>query len=109
MTLTFCEPQGVLKASVKLPRALLNDVTSKVLPEILVTPKLLGAPALSHSTVPLGLTAKATVPPLCFENDNGLGLVVTVTVHGVAAGLADGDADGDADGEADGDADGEHR
>ena len=77
MTLTFCEPQGVLKASVKLPRALFNDATAKVLPDILVTLKLLGAPALSNSTVPLGLTVKATVPVPCFENVNGLGLVVT--------------------------------
>jgi hypothetical protein len=77
VTLTFCEPQGVLKASVKLPRALFNDATLKVLPDILVTPKLLGAPVLSNSTVPLGLTVKATVPPPCFEKESGFGLVVT--------------------------------
>ena len=77
MTLTFCEPQGVVKASVKLPRALFNDVIVNVLPDILVTAKLLGAPALSNSTVPLGLTVKATVPVPCFENDKGLGLVLT--------------------------------
>ena len=77
VTLTFCEPQGVLKASVKLPRALFNDVIAKVLPDILVTPKLLGAPVLSNSTVPLGLTVKATVPPPCFEKESGFGLVVT--------------------------------
>ena len=75
VTLTLCEPQGVLKTSVKLPRVLFSDEILNVLPPAWVTPMLFGP--LVNVTVPLGLTVKLTVPPLCFENDSGLGLVVT--------------------------------
>ena len=74
VTLTFCEPQGVLKTSVKLPRVLFNEETLNVLP-LPVTPRLLGP--LVNVTTPLGLTLKPIVPLLCFENESGLGLVVT--------------------------------
>ena len=104
MTPTLCEPQGVVNVSVKLPRVLFTDKTEKVLPVDLVTVKLFG-PSLK-STVPLGLTVKLTVPLPCFENDIGLGLVVTVTTHGVGVGSAPGDAPGLAPGDADGEADG---
>jgi hypothetical protein len=106
VTLTFCEPHGVLKTSVKLPRVLFNDETVNVLPEPL-TLMLLG-PSV-NATVPLGLTVKLTVPLPCFENESGSGLVVTWTVHGVGVtiGLGDGLAPGDAAGLALGDADGE--
>ena len=98
LRLTVFVPQGVSKASVKLPRVLLTEATEKVFPVSLVTVRLL-APSVKI-TVPVGFTVKLIVPPLCFENSNGLGLVVTVTTHGVGVGL--GFADGDADGEADG-------
>src|SRR5688500_14743072 len=98
---TVLVPQGVSKASVKLPRVLFTDATWKVFPVSLVT-VILFAPSVK-ATVPLGFTLKLMVPPLCFENVNGLGLVETVTMHGVGVGfgltgVADGDGDGDADG-----------
>ncbi len=71
----------------------------KVFPESLVTERLF-APSVK-ATVPLGLTVKLMVPPLCFENVSGLGLVDTVTTHGVGVGFGsttgvpDGDGDGD--------------
>ena len=74
VTLTFCEPHGVAKTSVKLPRVLFKDVTVNVFP-LPVTSRLLGP--LLNVTVPLGLTVKLTVPLPRFENDSGLGLVVT--------------------------------
>jgi hypothetical protein len=83
---------------VKLPRALLSDSTAKRFPDVLVTERLLG-PSVK-ATVPFGFTLKLTVPLPCFENDSGLGLVVTVTIHGVGVGL--GLTPGEADGEADG-------
>ena len=96
LRLTVLVPQGLSKASVKLPRVLLIESTEKVFPVVLVTVRLLG-PSLKM-TVPVGFTVKLTVPPLCFENSNGLGLVVTVTTHGVGVGLAPGEADGEAEG-----------
>ena len=99
---TVLVPQGVSKASVKLPRVLFSDATWKVFPVSLVT-EMLFAPSVK-ATVPLGFTVKLMVPPLCFENVNGLGLVDTVTMHGVGVGfgsttgVADGDGDGDVDG-----------
>ena len=98
LRLTVLVPQGVSKASVKLPRVLLTELTAKVFPVLLVTVRLFG-PSLKI-TVPLGFTVKLMVPPLCFENSSGLGLVVTVTTHGVGVGLGfvPGDAEGDADG-----------
>ena len=74
LKLTLCDPHGVLKVSVKLPRVLFKDVTLNVLPEP-VTLRLFG-PSVKV-TVPLGLTVKLIVPVPCFENVNGLGLVVT--------------------------------
>ena len=87
--------------SVKLPRVLFSDSTANVVPEP-VTPRLLGP--LVKVTVPLGLTLKLMVPPLCFENVSGLGLVVTETTQGVGVGVGvtPGDAPGDADGVAEG-------
>ena len=79
-----------------------TDATWNVLPDSLVTVRLFG-PSV-NSTVPLGFTVKLTVPPLCFENTSGLGLVETWIVHGVGVGL--GFTGGDPDGEADGDAEG---
>jgi hypothetical protein len=96
--LTFCVPQGVVKTSVKFPRVLFSDSTLKVLPATLVTSILFAASW--NSTVPLGFTVKLTLPKPRFEIENGLGLVVTWTTHGVgdALGLADGDAPGEAEG-----------
>ena len=74
VTPTFCEPHGVLKTSVKLPRVLFNDETVNVLLEPL-TLRLLG-PSVK-ATVPFGLTVKLIVPVPCFENESGFGLVVT--------------------------------
>lgn len=56
-------------------------------------------------TEPLGFTVKLMVPLPCFENDNGFGLVVTWTVHGVGEtdGLGDALALGEGDGFALGD------
>lgn len=85
LTLTVCEPHGVVKVSVKLPRVLFKELTVKVLPEPLTTLRLFGP--LAKVTVPFGLTLKLIVPPLCFENVSGLGLVVTWTVHGVGVGI----------------------
>jgi hypothetical protein len=84
---------------------LLSDETWKVFPEVLVTERLFG-PSLKM-TVPLGLTVKLIVPLPCFENVNGVGLVVTVITQGVGVGFAPGEADGEADGDADGDAPGD--
>lgn len=98
LRLTVLVPQGVSKASVKLPRVLLIESTEKVFPVLLVTVRLLGPS--EKITVPVGFTEKLTVPPLCFENSNGLGVVVTVTTHGVGVGL--GFVPGEADGEAEG-------
>ena len=92
VTATFCEPQGVLKTSVKLPRVLFNDETLNAVP-LPVTPRLLGP--LVNVTVPAGLTTKLIVPPSCFENENGVGLVVTWTVHGVGVGVGVGVPPGD--------------
>ena len=86
-TLTVCAPQGVLKVSVKLPRVLFSDETVNELP-LPVTLRLFGP--LVNTTLPLGLTAKPTVPLLRLENENGLGLVVTWTVHGVGVGFGGG-------------------
>lgn len=74
----------MVKVSVKLPRVLFRDETVNVLPDPWVTERLLGP--LVNETVPLGFTVKLTVPPPCFGNDNGDGLVVTWTVHGVGVG-----------------------
>lgn len=74
-----------MKVSVKLPRVLFSETTEKVFPVVRVTPRLFGP--LVKFTVPLGLTEKLTEPPLCFENENGFGDVVTWTVHGVGDGL----------------------
>lgn len=115
VTPTLCDPQGVVNTSVKLPRVLLSELTAKLLPTPFVTLRLFGP--LEKVTEPLGFTVKLMVPLPCFENENGLGLVVTWTVHGVGDttglgdGLAPGDADGDGsavgDGLAPGDADGD--
>ena len=75
VTPTLCDPHGVENTSVKLPRVLFNELTANVLPTPFVTPRLLGP--LENVTGPLGLTVKLTVPLRCFENENGLGLVVT--------------------------------
>lgn len=75
VTLTFCDPHGVVNTSVKLPRVLFSELTANVLPKPFVTPRLLGP--LENCTVPLGLTVKLIVPLPCFENENGFGLVVT--------------------------------
>lgn len=89
-----------MKTSVKLPRVLFSDTTEKVFPLVRVTPRLLGP--LVKFTVPLGLTVKLTDPPLCLENENGFGDVVTWTVHGVGDGLGLGDGDGDTLGDGEG-------
>lgn len=80
-----------MNVSVKLPRVLFSDDTVNVVP-LPVTPRLFGP--LLNTTLPLGLTVKLIVPVVCFENENGLGLVVTWTVHGVGVGVAPGDGDG---------------
>ena len=54
---------------------LFNELTANVLPTPFVTPRLLGP--LENVTEPLGLTVKLIVPLPSFENENGLGLVVT--------------------------------
>ena len=75
MTPTLCEPHGVVNTSVKLPRVLFNELTAKLLPVPFVTWRLFGP--LENVTDPLGFTVKLSVPLPCFENENGLGLVVT--------------------------------
>ena len=75
VTLTFCDPHGVVNTRVKLPRVLFSEFTANELPEPFVTLRLLGP--LVKVTEPVGLTVKLIVPLPCFENDSGLGLVVT--------------------------------
>jgi hypothetical protein len=110
VTPTFCEPQGVVNTSVKLPRVLLSELTTKLLPTPFVTLRLFGP--LRKVTVPVGFTVKLMVPLPCFEKLNGFGLVVAWTVHGVGVttGLGEGLAPGDGftlgDGLAPGDGDG---
>ena len=58
--MTFCEPHGVVKVSVKLPRVLFNDSTVKDVPEP-VTDRLL-AGVLARVTAPDGLIEKSIVP-----------------------------------------------